>query len=89
MVFLSLFYEVCSIIDIDQISEWKRGSHGDGGGAETLHPALGSALGDEVPEGTRGGSEQREKQDKTLISVVPQLLWPRWGLFWMQALWEV
>lgn len=35
-----------------------------GNGTEGLQPALGSALGDEVPERTWGGSEQRETWDQ-------------------------
>lgn len=40
-----------------------------GNGTERLHPALGSALGEEVPERTWDGSEQREMQDQTLVPV--------------------
>lgn len=42
-----------------------------GNGVERLHPALGSAWGEEVPERSRDGSGQRETQDQTLISVIP------------------
>lgn len=41
----------------------------------------GVSLGGRGPSEVVGGSEQREKQDQTLISVVPLLLWTWWSLF--------
>lgn len=52
-----------------------------GKGTEILHPALGSALEGEDPERTWDDSGQREAQDQTLISVIPQPLWAWRRLF--------
>lgn len=75
---------VYSTIVIGQISQNGRGfSWQQGTGQKDYALLQDQHLGKEVPERTWDGSGQREPQDHTLISVIPQLLWAWWRLFWI------